>query len=249
MPLATQYPLFLGNQAQFTSAWLPVLDKYSGSEVSRVALADKAIVARSIELAEAARADTAKMPAYARKGVLLHCARRFEERSGELSEALCIEAGKPIRDARTEVQRLIDTFTVAAEEAVRIYGEVVPLDTTPRTAGYFGAWKRVPAGVCSFITPFNFPLNLVAHKIAPAIAAGCPFVLKPSSLTPVGALIIAEILAECELPKGSFSILPCQSHDAETLVTDARIKLLSFTGSDVVGWRLKSKAGKKKVTV
>ncbi|MCB9667219.1 MAG: aldehyde dehydrogenase family protein [Myxococcales bacterium] len=247
MPLATQYPLFVGNQAQTTGAWLPVFDKYSGKEVSRVALADKVLVDKSIELAEGARTDMAEMPAFARKNVLLHCVRRVQARAAELADALCIEAGKPIRDARTEVQRLIDTFTVAAEEAVRSYGEVLPLDTTERTVGYWGAWKRVPIGVCSFITPFNFPLNLVAHKIAPAIAAGCPFVLKPSSLTPVGALIVAEILAECELPRGAFSILPCHSSDAEALITDARIKLLSFTGSDVVGWDLKNKAGKKRV--
>ncbi len=249
MPLASEYRYYLGNEAQRSTAWLDVVDKYNGDKVSRVALADEANVRQAIQLAYTARASMAAMPAFARKEVLMHCVRRFQERADEFAEVLCIEAGKPIRDSRTEVGRLIDTFTVAAEESVRIYGEVLPLDITPRAAGYWGAWKRVPIGVCSFITPFNFPLNLVAHKIAPAIAAGCPFVLKPSSLTPVGALLIGEVLAETQLPQGAFSILPCDSVHAEALITDDRIKRLSFTGSDVVGWALKHKAGKKKVTL
>jgi acyl-CoA reductase-like NAD-dependent aldehyde dehydrogenase len=161
--------------------------------------------------------------------------------------ALCAEAGKPIKDARGEVARLIDTFRVAAEEAVRIYGEVLPLDISPRAAEYTGMWKRVPLGPCSFISPFNFPLNLAAHKIAPALAVGCPFVLKPASLTPLGALMIGEVLAETDLPRGAFSILPCRRDGADRFATDPRLKLLSFTGSPEVGWQLKAKAGKKAV--
>ncbi|MBL8975032.1 MAG: aldehyde dehydrogenase family protein, partial [Myxococcales bacterium] len=157
--------------------------------------------------------------------------------------------GKPIKDSRGEVVRLIDTFRVAAEESTRIVGEVLPLDISPRAAGYRGQWKRVPIGPVSLISPFNFPLNLAAHKVAPAIAAGCPFVLKPASLTPVGALLIGEVLAETELPKGSWSILPCPREGAEQLTTDERFKLLSFTGSGEVGWALKAKAGKKKVVL
>ena len=161
--------------------------------------------------------------------------------------ALCIEAGKPIKDSRGEVTRLIDTFRIASEASVRLEGEVLNLEISPRTRGYRGMVKRVPIGPCSFISPFNFPLNLAAHKIAPAIAAGCPFVLKPASRTPVGALLIADILAETELPRGAFSILPCRRDDADLFTTDDRLKLLSFTGSPEVGWQLKSKAGKKKV--
>ena len=145
--------------------------------------------------------------------------------------------------------RLIDTFRVAAEEATRIVGEVLPLDISARAAGYRGQWKRVPIGPVSLISPFNFPLNLAAHKVAPAIAAGCPFVLKPASLTPVGALLIGEVLAETGLPKGAWSILPCPREGAEQLTTDERLKLLSFTGSGEVGWALKAKAGKKKVVL
>jgi acyl-CoA reductase-like NAD-dependent aldehyde dehydrogenase len=163
--------------------------------------------------------------------------------------ALCIEAGKPINDARGEVTRLCDTFRVAAEESVRITGEVLPLDISARAKDYTGMWKRVPIGACSFISPFNFPLNLAAHKAAPAIAAGCPFVLKPASLTPIGALIIGEVLAEAGLPRGAFSILPARRDGADLFTTDPRLKLLSFTGSPAVGWDLKARAGKKKVVL
>jgi len=162
--------------------------------------------------------------------------------------ALCIEAGKPIRDARGEVTRLIDTFRIAAGEATRIDGEVIELQVSQRTRGYRGMVKRVPVGACAFITPFNFPLNLVAHKVAPAIAAGCPFVLKPAAKTPVGALIIAQVLAETDLPPGAFSVLPCSNDNAGLLVEDERIALLSFTGG-MVGWDLKARAGRKKVTL
>ena len=187
------------------------------------------------------------MPAYKRQQVLEHCVARFKERFDELAHALCIEAGKPIKDARGEVTRLIDTFKIAAEESVRIEGEVMNLEITERAKGYQGQYKKVPIGPCSFISPFNFPLNLAAHKVAPAIAAGCAFVLKPASRTPIGALIIGEVLAETDLPEGAFSILPCSRDGADLFTTDDRFKLLSFTGSPGVGWDLKAKAGKKPV--
>ncbi|MEC7398395.1 MAG: aldehyde dehydrogenase family protein, partial [Pseudomonadota bacterium] len=148
-----------------------------------------------------------------------------------------------------EVTRLIDTFEIAAEESVRMGGEVMPLDISERAEGYQAIWKRVPVGPCSFISPFNFPLNLAAHKIAPALAVGCPFVLKPASKTPLGALIIGEVLAETDLPEGAFSILPASRDGADLFTEDERLKLLSFTGSDTVGWALKAKAGKKKVVL
>ncbi|MCH7867240.1 MAG: aldehyde dehydrogenase family protein [Myxococcales bacterium] len=189
------------------------------------------------------------MAAYERQDVLAHCVVRFKQRFEELAYALCIEAGKPIRDSRDEVDRLIDTFRIAAEESVRILGEVQPLDISPRAKGYRGIWKRVPIGPCSFISPFNFPLNLAAHKIAPALAVGCPFVMKPASRTPLGAIIIGEVLAETKLPKGAFSILPATREGSDLFTTDDRLKLLSFTGSPGVGWALKAKSGKKKVVL
>jgi acyl-CoA reductase-like NAD-dependent aldehyde dehydrogenase len=226
-----------------------VRDKYSGEVAARVAMADRGAIDAAIAAAVGAAEPMRAMAAYERQAVLEHCVRRFQERSDDLAMSLCIEAGKPIRDSRGEVTRLIDTFRIAAEEAPRIYGEVLPMDVSPRARGYAGMWKRVPLGPCSFISPFNFPLNLAAHKIAPALAVGCPFVLKPASLTPIGALLIGEVLAETDLPRGAFSILPCRRDGAELFTTDERLKLLSFTGSPEVGWDLKARAGKKKVVL
>ncbi|MGB6220724.1 aldehyde dehydrogenase family protein [Haloferula sp.] len=241
------YPYYLANEARQPNEDLVVTDKFSGEPATRVALADEAAIDEAIGAAVEAAGAMASMPAYERQAVLDHCVKRFTERKDELAQALCIEAGKPIRDSRGEVARLIDTFRIASEESVRISGEVQNLEISARAKGYRGMWKRVPIGPCSFISPFNFPLNLAAHKVAPAIAVGCPFVLKPASLTPIGALLIGEVLAETDLPKGAFSILPCRREGAELFTTDERLKLLSFTGSPGVGWDLKSKAGKKKV--
>lgn len=247
--LREEYPYYLANRPEQPNTELEVYNKYSGELATRVALADEASIHRAIEAAEAARRPMADMPPYERQAVLNHCVQRFRERQEELAMALCIEAGKPIKDSRGEVERLIDTFRVAAEEAVRFNGEVQNLEISARAKGYHGMFKRFPIGVCSFISPFNFPLNLTAHKIAPALAVGCPFVLKPASLTPIGALIIGEVLAETDLPAGAFSILPCHREEAGLFTTDERFKLLSFTGSPEVGWQLKRDAGKKKVVL
>ena len=245
--LKDAYPYYLANEAVFANQDLDVTDKYSGEVATRVAMADAATIDKAIDAADKAAAAMAKLAPYERQAILYHCVKRFEERYDELALALCIEAGKPIKDARGEVGRLIDTFRVAAEEAVRIDGEMPNLEISARAKGYRGMVKRVPIGPCSFISPFNFPLNLAAHKVAPAIAAGCPFVLKPASRTPIGAIIIGEVLAETDLPKGAFSILPCHREGADLFTTDERFKLLSFTGSPDVGWDLKARAGKKPV--
>ncbi len=247
MSLKESYPYYLANEPLAPNLDLEVVDKYTGKTACRVPLADPEAIDRAIGAAEAAVGPMGQMAPYERQDVLNHCVRRFKERFDEFSEALCIEAGKPIKDSQGEVSRLIDTFRVAAEESVRMHGVVMNMEISPRARGYRGMWKRVPIGACSFIAPFNFPLNLAAHKIAPALAVGCPFVLKPASLTPVGALLIGEILAETNLPKGAFSILPCRRDGADLFTTDERFKLLSFTGSPGVGWSLKAKAGKKKV--
>ncbi|KAF1687987.1 aldehyde dehydrogenase [Pseudoxanthomonas broegbernensis] len=246
--LEPRYPLYIANVAEAPNADLAVLDKYSGRAATRVAMADAATVERAIAAAAAAAPAMAALPPYKRQAILEHCVARFRERAEELALALCIEAGKPIKDARGEVARLVDTFRIAAEESVRIEGRTVEMEISERGHGYRGVWKRVPVGPCSFITPFNFPLNLVAHKVAPAIAAGCPFVLKPAAKTPVGALIIAEVLAGTDLPEGAFSVFACSNEDAAPLVEDERIKLLSFTGG-AVGWDFKARAGRKKVTL
>jgi acyl-CoA reductase-like NAD-dependent aldehyde dehydrogenase len=244
-----RYPLYLANVPEQPNADLEVTDKYTGEVAARVALADRATIERAIAAADAAQPAMRRMAPYERKAVLEHCVRRFRERADELAQVLCVEAGKPIRDARGEVTRLIDTFTVAAEEATRIWGETASLAISARARGYRSMTQRVPIGPCSLIAPFNFPLNLAAHKIAPAIAAGCTWVLKPASRTPIGALLIAEILAETDLPKGAFSVLPVHRDGAELFTTDERFKLLSFTGSPEVGWDLKARAGKKKVVL
>ena len=247
--LEKSYPYYLAGRAVAANTDLDVHDKYTGEVATRVALADEAAIDSAIEAAASAADSMAAMASYERQAVLNHCVRRFEERHDELAMSLCVEAGKPIRDARGEVTRLVDTFRTAAEESVRIVGEILPLDISARARGYSGAWRRVPIGPCSFISPFNFPLNLAAHKIAPALAVGCPFVLKPASFTPIGALLIGEVLAETDLPDGAFSILPCRRDGARLFTTDERLKLLSFTGSPEVGWDLKAKAGKKKVVL
>ncbi|HIG31453.1 MAG TPA: aldehyde dehydrogenase family protein [Verrucomicrobiales bacterium] len=247
--LAESYPYYLANEARAPNVDLEVRDKFSGKVATKVALADRNAIDQAISATVAAATPMRKMAPYERQAILQHCVNRFTERADELALSLCIEAGKPIKDSRGEVSRLIDTFRVAAEESVRIGGEVMNLEISPRARGYSGQFKRVPIGPCSFISPFNFPLNLAAHKIAPALSVGCPFVLKPASNTPIGALIIGEVLAETDLPRGAFSILPCHRDGADLFTTDDRLKLLSFTGSPGVGWALKAKAGKKQVVL
>jgi acyl-CoA reductase-like NAD-dependent aldehyde dehydrogenase len=247
--LKDAYPYYVANKAVYANTDLEVTDKYTGKVATRVALANYPVIDQAIEAAVEAQEAMQAFPPDKRQDVLNHCVKRFQERFEEIALALCIEAGKPIKDSRGEVSRLIDTFRVGAEEAVRGGGEVMNLEIAPRAKGYRGMWKRVPIGPCSLISPFNFPLNLAAHKIAPAIAAGCTWVMKPASRTPIGALIIGEILAETDLPPGSFSILPCSRDGADLFTVDDRLKLLSFTGSPGVGWELKAKAGRKKVVL
>ena len=249
MTIKPNWPYFLANKPLEPNQDLEVTDKFTGELATRVALADPAAIEKGIQGCVEATEPFANTRPYERQAILNHCVERFTERFDELSMSLCIEAGKPIKDSRGEVSRLIDTFRIAAEESVRINGEVMNLEISARAKGYRGMWKRVPIGPCSFISPFNFPLNLAAHKVAPALAVGCPFVLKPASRTPLGALIIGEVLAETDLPPGTFSILPCSRDGADLFTTDERLKLLSFTGSPGVGWALKAKAGKKKVVL
>jgi acyl-CoA reductase-like NAD-dependent aldehyde dehydrogenase len=247
--LRDSYPYYLAGTPVAGGAELVVTNKFTHAPATRVARADAAALEQGIAAAVAAFPAVRRLPSYVRADVLHHVVRRVTERHEELAAALAIEAGKPIRDARGEVTRLVDTFRIAAEEATRITGEWLPLDISARATGYQGIVRRFPLGPCGFITPFNFPLNLVAHKVAPAIAAGCTWVLKPASATPVSALVLGEILAETELPRGAFSILPCTGADADPLVTSPHLKLVSFTGSPEVGWRLKERAGRKRVTL
>ncbi|MDY6488848.1 aldehyde dehydrogenase family protein [Acinetobacter faecalis] len=244
------YPLYVAGKAYKTEKWLDVQDKYKQTTFARVALADEKTLQKAIQSAVKAEKEMAKLEPFQKQKILLHCVKRFNEMRDELIEILIAEGGKPRKAAATEVERLINTFQIAADAVTQLdEGKLIPLAVTASSSGYQGFVKQVPIGVVSLISPFNFPLNLTAHKIAPAIAAGCPFVLKPASLTPISAIKIAEVLAETDLPKGAFSVLPCPREHADILVTDDRFKLLSFTGSDVVGWDMKARAGRKKVTL
>lgn len=244
------YPLYVAGKALKTGHWLEVKNKFSGATFARVAVADQDILEKAIAAAQKAEAPMAELKPFQKQKILLHCVQRFNELREELTEILIQEGGKPRTAAAAEVERLINTFQLAADAVSQLDdGRMIPLAVTPAASAFRGMVKHVPIGAVSLISPFNFPLNLTAHKIAPAIAAGCPFVLKPASLTPLSALMVAEILAETDLPKGAFSILPCERNVADLLVTDERFKLLSFTGSDVVGWNMKARAGRKKVTL
>ncbi|MED5372927.1 MAG: aldehyde dehydrogenase family protein [Myxococcota bacterium] len=245
--LKSSYPFYLANTPQEPNTDLVVLDKSNAEPATEAALASAEDLETAIAAAVSAVPAMRALPLHTRQAILRHCADQIEARAEEFAKVLVIEAGKPILQARAEVERAQVTFRVAAEEAARSMGEVMDLGNSPATAGAIGMTRRVGLGPVALITPFNFPLNLVAHKVAPAIAAGCPFVLKPSERTPISALMLGEILAETELPEGAFSILPMDVEDAQALVTDDRFKLLSFTGSDKVGWELKAKAGRKKV--
>lgn len=242
-----QYPCFIGGKPETPNLDLEVRDKADGSLFARVPLVGPEEIERAIEAAHRAAPAMRALRPYERRDLLQACVAKIEERKDEWAKVLCAEVGKPIKDARVEVQRLLETFRYAAGEAIRMGGELLNLELGPRSRGYRGLTQRVPRGPLAFITPFNFPFNLIAHKVAPALATGCPFVLKPASLTPVSALLIGQVLEEIALPPGAFSILPCRGAEAMPIVTDERLKLLSFTGSAAVGWHLKKEAGKKVV--
>ena len=242
-------PLYLAGSPEPRDETLEVRDKFTGERIERVALASPGDVREAIAAASAARSAMGQLRGYQRAAILERAALLLTERRPELVRTLVREAGKPVRFAEGEVDRALETFRISARVALDARGGALPLGSSPANDGYRGTWKRVPVGVCGFITPFNFPLNLVAHKVAPAIAAGCPFVLKPASSTPLSALLLAEVLAGCGLPPGAFSVLPARGADAEAIATDDRVAKLSFTGSDEVGWMLKRRSGKKRVTL
>jgi glyceraldehyde-3-phosphate dehydrogenase (NADP+) len=215
--------------------------------VGSVYLATAADAEVAVQAAVLAFETTRKMPAFERQRILRGISEGIGQRHEEFSRMIALEAGKPIKAARAEVDRAIFSFAVAAEEATRIGGEWLPLDWQPSTAGHAAIVRRFPLGPIFAITPFNFPLNLVAHKLAPAIAAGCTLVLKPAPQTPLTSLLLGEVVEAAGWPAGALNVLPMGIPEAERLVSDDRLKLLTFTGSGAVGWALKQKAGKKKV--
>ena len=222
---------------------------YDGEVVGTVVCGTRQHAEAAIAAAVKAFETTRRLPAYERQRVLRSVVDGLIARRAEFADVLAREAGKPLKQARAEVERAISTFQIAAEESTRITGEVLPLDTAPAATGRWGMVRRFPLGAISAITPFNFPLNLVAHKLAPAIACGCTMVLKPPPQDPLSALMLAELVQQAGWPDGALNVLALSNEDAAPLITDERIKLLSFTGSSAAGWELKKKAGKKRVVL
>ncbi|HEY1263746.1 MAG TPA: aldehyde dehydrogenase family protein [Terriglobales bacterium] len=222
---------------------------YDGSVIAQIFQGRREHAEAAIAAAVKAFGTTRRLPAFERQRVLRRVSQAIADRKEEFARTLAQEAGKPIKSSRTEVDRAVFTFNVAAEESTRIYGEFLPLDWQEFTAGRWGIVRRFPLGPIAGITPFNFPLNLVAHKVAPAIAAGCPLVLKPAPQTPLCSLLLAEAVQQAGWPDGGLNVIPLSNDDAGLLVQDDRIKLISFTGSAAVGWKIKSNAGKKKVVL
>jgi len=246
---APSVPIYLAGEFVEAGAPLEVRNPADGSLVATTFQAGAPELERATEAAVAAFDETKRLPSYARRDALAHVAACIEHDADELATLLSRESGKPIRDARGEVARGALTFRIAAEEALRINGEWLPLDWAPANKGRHGIVRRYAIGPVAGISPFNFPLNLAAHKVAPAIAAGCSIVLKPPSKDPLVMLRVAGYLAETDLPKGAVSILPMDRPTGDRMVSDDRFKLLSFTGSPSVGWKMKAEAGKKKVVL
>jgi glyceraldehyde-3-phosphate dehydrogenase (NADP+) len=245
--MATEFPFWLAGKPGRSSTPAEVINPFDNSRVGRTWLAGDAEFDRAADAAVAAAPAMRALPPHERAAILLAVSGALTQRRDEIARTLAGEAGKAIRDAAAEVDRASMTFHVAAEEARRIGGDVLPLDLAPHGAGRIGITRRVPIGPVAAISPFNFPLNLSAHKVAPAIAAGNPVVLKPATKTPLSALYLAELLAGAGLPEGAVSVLPMPRAVGDRLVTDTRFKLLTFTGSSPVGWDMKARAGKKKV--
>lgn len=239
----------IGGEWRETTHSLPVINPYNQEMFAEVSLAGTAEIDGAIALAARTFEKTRALPTYMRSRICTQIAQGIEDKKEEFAETITRESGKPLLYSRAEVARSISTFRIAAEEASRIHGEVLSLDITESAKGKTGLVRRFPIGPVSGISPFNFPLNLVAHKVAPAIACGNPIVLKPASSTPLTALLLGKVIGETDAVDGSFSVLPCKSSDATALVEDERLKMVTFTGSPPIGWDIKRRAGKKRVTL
>ncbi|HEY2431246.1 MAG TPA: aldehyde dehydrogenase family protein [Vicinamibacterales bacterium] len=232
-----------------TGSTFDVRSPYDGSLVATVHSAGAAEIERAIAAAARSFETTRRLPSWKRAAVLERIAAAVAQRRDEFAETIALEAGKPIALARVEVDRAAFVLRVGAEEARRITGEILPLDWLPGTEGREALVRRVPLGPIVGITPFNFPVNLVAHKVAPALAAGNPLILRPGPRTPVSALLLGRLILDAGWPPDALAVFPCSNDDTLHLVEDDRIKLLTFTGSAPVGWMLKSRAGRKRVTL
>jgi acyl-CoA reductase-like NAD-dependent aldehyde dehydrogenase len=245
---ATEKRLLVGGEWIETGDWIDVRSPYSGAVVGRVASAGADETRRAIDAAE--RAMREPLPAHKRAEILVRVAAALGRRHDEVARVISDEAGKPMKQARVEAQRAMSTYTFAAVEARKLAGEMVPMDASQTGEGKLAFTLRRPIGVVGAITPFNFPLNLAAHKLAPALAAGCAVVLKPASQTPLSALLLAELEEEAGLPAGWLNVLVGPASEiGDVLVEDDRVKLITFTGSGAVGWELQQRAAKKRVNL
>ena len=245
-----EYKLFIDGQWVNAGPMMEVKNKYNGQTVAALPTARREDVDAAIAAAQRAAQMMADMPAYKRAEILLKTASLLRERSEDLARTIAAEAGKALKFARAEVDRAISTFTIASEEAKRIHGETFPLDAVPSGEGYFGFWVRRPVGVIAAISPFNFPLNLVAHKVAPALASGNSLVLKPATSTPLAAVKLCQALQDAGLPAGAVNLIVGSGGTVgEWLITDPRIDKITFTGSPPIGAHILAVAGIKKVTL
>ena len=243
------YEILIGKELTKGSSTIPVINPFTGEPFAQVCLADSDAIEKAIILAEKAFKKTRILPAYQRSQICSEVAAGIQRRSEEFARVIVQESGKPLIYARGEVARSISTFEIASQEALRLDGEMLTLDITESAQGKAGLTRRFPIGPIAGISPFNFPLNLVAHKVAPALACGNPIILKPASSTPLTALLLGEIVQNTQAIEGSFSVLPCSTKDATPLVEDSRLKMITFTGSPNVGWDIKKRAGRKKVVL
>ncbi len=247
--MKASYSLYLAGQWLDNGIPTDVINPYDGRAWTKTWLAKKEHIEEAIQKGLAVEEEMKHLPTHVKADALMHIAKRMTERKEEFAEAMSLETAKPLLYSRIEVERAIQTFIDGAEECKRIYGEWFPLDRTAAGNGHEATVRRFPVGLVAAISPFNFPLNLVVHKLAPAIAAGCPIVLKPATKTPISALLLAELIDETKLPKGAVSVLPADRDVGDMMVTDPRFKLLTFTGSPGVGWDMKARCGKKKIVL
>ncbi len=247
--MSERHGILIGGRLRSTGRTLDVFNPYDGALVGGTYLAGHEEFEEAVASAEIAYEELKTYPAYKRAALIGAVVDGIEVNAEEFSRTIALEAGKPIRDARIEVKRAQNTFQLALEEAKRMEGVALPLDVFEGADGRIGIIRRFPIGVVLGISPFNFPLNLVAHKVAPAMASGNAIILKPSPRTPLSALKLGDIIIASGWPAGGVNVVPCDNADVEALLSDSRIKKLSFTGSPDVGWALKLKAGRKKVTL
>lgn len=243
------FKYYIGNARKESKTSLEVRNPFNNDVVGVTFLADENDVDDAIQSAVRAFDETKRMPGFRKAEILDTIKNSLQKRSEEFARQITLESGKPIADARVEVERAVGTFQLAAEESKRMAGEYLPLDVSVRSQNRTAINKRFPIGPILGISPFNFPLNLVVHKIAPAIASGNPIIIKPATKTPLTALLLAEVISESGWPDGGLSVFPCATNLAGQMVADERFQMLTFTGSAAVGWRLKRIAGKKRVTL